>query len=242
VPLLRACFSGGAPLDPALKRRFEERFGVTLQNGYGLTEASPTIAHTRLDAPRSDCSVGPLLPGVHARLVDARHHDGRDAPVDEAGELWVRGSNVMLGYYRNEALTAATVDAEGWLNTGDLARFGSDGALAIVGRTKELIIRSGFNVYPAEVEAVLNAHPAILLSAVVGRAVVGNEEVVAFVELRPGARTDADELAAHTRALLAPYKQPAEIRIVESLPIAANGKVLKHRLSETIAHAAVTPS
>jgi len=242
VPLLRACFSGGAPLDPVLKRRFEERFAVTLQNGYGLTEASPTIAHTRLDAPRGDCAVGPLLPGVEARLVDARHHDGRDAPADEAGELWVRGPNVMLGYYRNEALTAATVDAEGWLNTGDLARFDPDGALMIVGRTKELIIRSGFNVYPAEVEAVLNAHPAILLSAVVGRAVTGNEEVVAFVQLRPGARTNADALAAHARALLAPYKQPAEIRIVESLPVAANGKVLKHRLSEGISRAVATPS
>jgi len=241
VPHLRACFSGGAPLDPALKRRFEQRFAVPLHNGYGLTEASPTIAHTRLDAPRSDCAVGPLLPGVEARLVDARHRDGRDAPAGEAGELWVRGPNVMLGYYRNEALTAATIDADGWLNTGDLACFDGDGALTIVGRTKELIIRSGFNVYPAEVEAVLNAHPAIMHSAVIGRAVTGNEEVVAFVELRPGARTDASELAAHARGLLAPYKQPAEIRIVESLPVAANGKVLKHRLAEAFSRAIVTP-
>ena len=233
APRLRACFSGGAPLDAALKRRFEERFGVTLQNGYGLTEAAPTIAHTRLDSPRADCAVGPLLPGVEARLVDPRARDGRDALEGEPGELWVRGPNVMLGYYRNAALTAATVDAAGWLNTGDLARCDPDGTLSIVGRTKELIIRSGFNVYPVEVEAVLNAHPSILHSAVVGRAVEGNEEVVAFVELRPGASASTAELALHARALLAPYKQPAEIRIVDALPVAANGKVLKHRLAES---------
>ncbi len=171
--------------------------------------------------------------GVEARLVDPRARDGRDAPEGEPGELWVRGPNVMLGYYRNAALTAATVDAAGWLNTGDLARCDADGTLSIVGRTKELIIRSGFNVYPAEIEAVLNAHPSILLSAVVGRAVDGNEEVVAFVELRPGASASAAELALHARALLAPYKQPAEIRIVDALPVAANGKVLKHRLAES---------
>ncbi|MEP6942493.1 MAG: class I adenylate-forming enzyme family protein [Betaproteobacteria bacterium] len=237
APRLRACFSGGAPLDAALKRRFEQRFGVTLHNGYGLTEASPTIAHTRLDSPRADCAVGPLLPGVEARLVDPRAHDRCDAPEGEPGELWVRGPNVMLGYYRNAALSAATIDADGWLNTGDLAHCDTDGTLRIVGRTKELIIRSGFNVYPAEVEAVLNAHPAILLSAVVGRAVDGNEEVVAFVELRPGCRASPTELATHARSMLAPYKQPAEIRIVDALPVAANGKVLKHRLAQHVARA-----
>lgn len=237
APRLRACFSGGAPLDPALKRRFEQTLGVTLHNGYGLTEASPTIAHTRLDAPRRDCAVGPLLPGVEARLVDARQRDGRDAVDGGPGELWVRGPNVMLGYYRNAALTAATVDGDGWLNTGDLAQCDADGSLAIVGRTKELIIRSGFNVYPVEIEAVLNAHPAVLLSAVVGRAVPANEEVVAFVELRPGAQARSSELAGYLRPLLAPYKQPAEIHIMPALPVASNGKVLKHRLAESVARA-----
>ncbi len=239
APRLRACFSGGAPLDPALKRRFEQALGVTLHNGYGLTEASPTIAHTRLDAPRADCAVGPLLPGVEARLVDVRQRDARDAADGEPGELWIRGPNVMLGYYRNAALTAATVDHEGWLNTGDLAQFHDDGALVIVGRTKELIIRSGFNVYPVEIESVLNANPSILHSAVVGRVVPGNEEVVAFVELRPGAHATSAELAAYLRPLLAPYKQPVEIRIMASLPVAANGKVLKHRLVDNFAQAPV---
>jgi long-chain acyl-CoA synthetase len=231
-PRLRACFAGGSPLDASLKADVERALGVTLHNGYGLTEASPTIAHTRLDAPRSDCSVGRVLPGVELRLVDPRDEHRRDVAAGEAGELWVRGPNVMLGYYKNDALTARTIDAAGWLNTGDLARRDSDGALFIVGRTKELIIRSGFNVYPPEVEAVLNSHPAVTHSAVVGRTVPGNEEVVAFVELRPHARATPAELAAYLRPLLAPYKQPAEIRIVPTLPVAANGKVLKHRLTD----------
>ncbi len=133
---------------------------------------------------------------------------------------------------RTTALTARTIDPAGWLNTGDLARRESDGTLFIVGRTKELIIRSGFNVYPPEVEAVLNSHPSVTHSAVVGRTVPGNEEVIAFVELRPHTQATPAEIAAYLRPLLAPYKQPAEIRIVPTLPVAANGKVLKHRLTD----------
>jgi long-chain acyl-CoA synthetase len=230
-PRLRVCFAGGSPLDASLKARVERTLGVTLHNGYGLTEAAPTIAHTRLDAPRSDCSVGRVLPGVELRIVDPRDPDRHEVAVGESGELWVRGPNVMLGYYKNEALTAQTITAEGWLNTGDLARCDPDGTLFIVGRTKELIIRSGFNVYPPEVEAVLNSHPAITHSAVVGRTVPGNEEVIAFVELRPQTSATAVEIAAYLRPLLAPYKQPAEIHIVPRLPVAANGKVLKHQLA-----------
>ncbi len=232
APRLRACFAGGAPLDPALKASVERVLGVTLHNGYGLTEAAPTIAHTRLDEPRPDCSVGRALPGVELRFVDPHHPERGDVAAGDPGELWVRGPNVMRGYYRNEALTARTISAEGWLNTGDLARCDPDGALFIVGRTKELIIRSGFNVYPVEVEGVLNAHPAIMLSAVVGRAVPGNEEVIAFVELRPGTRASPEQIAMYLRPLLASYKQPAEIRVVPTLPVAANGKVLKHRLAD----------
>jgi long-chain acyl-CoA synthetase len=232
APRLRACFAGGSPLDASLKAKVERVLGVTLHNGYGLTEAAPTIAHTRLDAPRLDCSVGRVLPGVELRIVDPRDPDRRDVAADDAGELWVRGPNIMRGYYKNDELTARTVNAEGWLNTGDLARRDSEGTLFIVGRTKELIIRSGFNVYPPEVEAVLNSHPAITHSAVVGRVVPGNEEVIAFVELRPDTRATAAEIAAYLRPLLAPYKQPAEICIVPALPVAANGKVLKHRLAD----------
>jgi len=227
APRLRFLYAGGSPLDAALKAAVEARIGHPLHNGYGLTEASPTVTQTRLDLPRVDCSVGPPIPGVAIRLVDAQ---GRDVAADGIGELLVRGPNVMRGYYRNAELTAKTVDAGGWLHTGDLARAGGDGALTIVGRGKELIIRSGFNVHPAEVEAVLNAHPAVRQSAVVGREVPGNEEVVAFIELAEGAHATGADLGAFAAQHLAPYKRPAEIVILPGLPVSATGKILKQRL------------
>lgn len=228
APRLRGIFCGGSPLAPATKRRVEDAFGLTLHNGYGLTEAAPTIAHTRLEAPRADCSVGPALPGVELRVA-------------ANGELWVRGANVMRGYYRDPQATAAVLHADGWLATGDIARIDADGALHIEGRLKELIIRSGFNVHPEEVEAVLNAHPAVLQSAVVGREVEGNEEVVAFVELVEGAQASTAALAAHAAAALAPYKRPAEVILMAKLPAAASGKILKGRLRE-IARASARPA
>src|SRR5690606_12392023 len=131
-----------------------------------MTEAAPTIAQTRLDAPRRDISSGPAIPGVLIRRVTV---DGRDAAPDEVGEIWVHGPNVMKGYYRDPEQTAATLTDDGWLRTGDLGIQDAEGKLTIVGRSKELIIRSGFNVYPTEVEGAINAHPDVLQSAVVGR-------------------------------------------------------------------------
>ena len=231
APELRFIYAGGSPLDPALKRDVEACFGLTLNNGYGLTEAAPTISQTRLDENRTDCSVGRAIPHVELRIVD---HEGRDLPGGKAGELWIRGPNVMKGYYRNPSMTAEVINTDGWLNTGDLARMDTDGALFIVGRTKDLIIRSGFNVYPVEVEAVLNAHPDVTQSAVVGRDVEGNEEVVAFVERAPGARIDEAGLLAFAATSLAPYKRPAQCIFMSPLPAAANGKVLKHKLKEML--------
>ena len=225
---LRFLYAGGSPLDPVLKAQVETAFGVPLHNGYGMTESSPTISQTRLDAPRADTSVGPVIPGVEVRIVDA---GGQDVAPGEAGELWVRGPNVMKGYYKEPAMTAATMRDGGWLNTGDMARRDGDGALFIVGRTKELIIRSGFNVYPLEVETALNAHPGVAQSAVVGRAAAGgNEEVVAFVEAAPGTAPTVEELRAFLADRLSPYKCPSEIVIMDALPAAATGKILKGRL------------
>ncbi|WP_090528284.1 class I adenylate-forming enzyme family protein [Paraburkholderia sartisoli] len=229
APRLRFAYSGGSPLDAALKARVESVYGVTLHNGYGMTESSPTVSQTMLDAPCADVSVGQVIPGVEVRFVML---DGVEAARGEIGELWVRGPNVMLGYYRNPEQTHATVTEDGWLKTGDLAREEADGTLSIVGRSKELIIRSGFNVYPAEVEHVLNAHPDVVQSAVIGRAVEGNEEVVAFVELVAGARVTPAELIEWCGARLAPYKRPAEVRVLAALPAASTGKILKHRLRE----------
>ncbi|WP_075793160.1 class I adenylate-forming enzyme family protein [Massilia putida] len=231
---LRFAYAGGSPLDPVLKASVERLLGVPLHNGYGLSEAAPTVSQTRLDAPRADTSVGQPIPGVEARVVDKM---GRDLADGEAGELWVRGPNLMRGYYRDPAATNAALRPGGWLNTGDMARRDGDGALFIVGRTKELIIRSGFNVFPLEVETVLNAHPGVTQSAVVGRTVAdGDEEVIAFVQPDPRRPPPEAELRAWAAERLAPYKRPARIVMMDALPAAANGKVLKHVLKERAAN------
>jgi acyl-CoA synthetase (AMP-forming)/AMP-acid ligase II len=226
-PRLRALRAGGAPLALQLKRDVEAMLGLRLDNGYGMTEATPTIARLPDDPPCDDTSVGKPLPGIDVRIVD---RGGADVAAGDIGELWVRGENVMKGYYRDPRATAESLRGGGWLATGDLARSAPDGSIFIEGRLKELIIHSGFNVFPAEVEAVLNAHPAVSQSAVVGRDVDGNEEVVAFVELHPGAAATPAALARHAAAALAPYKRPAEIIVLPVLPAAPSGKVLKARL------------
>ncbi len=228
APKLRYMSAGGAPLDIAWKRRVEARFGTALNNGYGLTEASPTVAQTRIDAPRDDDSIGPPLPRVAIRIVGK---GGEDLPQGEVGELWVRGPNVMRGYFRDPGATSAAITPEGWLRTGDLARQDAGGNLFLVGRVKEMIIRSGFNVYPPEVETALNAHPGVVQSAVVGRRVDGNEEIVAFVEAAPGAAPAPSELAGFLTSRLAPYKRPQHILIVAQMPASATGKIQKHVLA-----------
>jgi acyl-CoA synthetase (AMP-forming)/AMP-acid ligase II len=227
APRLRYMSSGGAPLDLDWKRRIEARFGLALNNGYGLTEASPTVAQTRIGDPRDDDSIGPALPGLEIRFVDPQ---GEDVPEGEVGELWLRGPTVMKGYYRDPAATAAAITPDGWLRTGDLGRRAPDGNLFLVGRAKELIIRSGFNVYPPEVETALNAHPDVVQSAVVGRRVSGNEEVVAFVETMPGSTVDGGTLKTFVGERLAAYKRPQHVFVVERMPASQTGKVQKHML------------
>jgi len=139
----------------------------------------------------------------------------------------------MLGYYRAPDLTAKAIDSDGWFNTGDLAR--ADGeCFFIVGRTKEMIIRSGFNVYPAEVEAVLSSHDAVVQSAVVGRSADGNEEVVAFVQLLKGSNVTPSELMAFAGKQLTSYKRPSQIIVLDALPATSTGKILKHKLAESL--------
>jgi long-chain acyl-CoA synthetase len=227
---LRLIAVAGAPLDLDLKSRVEQELGLALSNGYGITECSPGISGVRFDAPRADQAVGTLLPGIEARI---RTLDGIPVAKGEVGELHVRGRNVMRGYYRAPDLTAKAIDSEGWFNTGDLARFDGD-CLYIVGRTKEMIIRSGFNVYPAEVEAILNSHEAVVQSAVVGRAVEGNEEIVAFVQLMRGSPVKPADLMAFINPQLTSYKRPSEIIVLDALPATSTGKILKHKLAESL--------
>jgi long-chain acyl-CoA synthetase len=232
APRLRYLSAGGAPLSLPLKQRIEALWGIPLNNGYGLTEAAPTISSTRIEAPADDDSTGPALPGIATRIVEPA--SGRDLPLDQVGELWVRGPNVMKGYYRDPAQTATVITEDGWLRTGDLARIDRRHEIYIVGRLKELIIRSGFNVYPPEVEAALNAHPDVALSAVVGQARDGNEEVVAFIQPVAGRKLEEAELRALVVERLAPYKRPGRYIFMDRLPATPAGKVLKAKLSESL--------
>jgi long-chain acyl-CoA synthetase len=232
-PSLRIISSAGAPLQPAVKSAVEEFFGMVLHNGYGVTECSPNIASTRVETPRSDLSVGKIMPGIEIQLVSA---EGGHVSDGDVGELWVRGPNIMKGYYRAPEETAAAVNSDGWFNTRDLAKLEGD-HLFIVGRTKDLIVRFGLNVYPAEVEAVLNAHPAVLRSAVIGRAVLGaegGEDVIAFAQLRPGVTASETDLTKYVTQQLAPYKRPSQIFFVPEMPLTPTGKVAKGELNKLV--------
>lgn len=226
-PALRLISSAGAPLDAATKANTERTFGQTLHNGYGITECSPTITLTSLDVPRSDCAIGRVLPGIETRLVDV---DGNDAAAGETGELWIRSAGVMKGYYNGAEETAQALTEDGWFKSGDLARF-DDGNLFIVGRAKDLIIRFGFNVYPAEVEGVLNGFAGVARSAVIGVKSGDSEDVIAFVQPSPGSALTEAALADHAAANLAPYKRPSKITLIDALPMSPAGKVLKSELA-----------
>ncbi|WP_420404525.1 class I adenylate-forming enzyme family protein [Nisaea sp.] len=230
APKLRYLSAGGAPLDLAIKARVEEMWNQPLHNGYGLTETSPTVTTTRMEAPATDETVGPVLPGIECRIAD--QVSGLPRTGGEVGEIWVRGANVMKGYYRDPEQTAKVMTSDGWFKTGDLGRIDEDGNLYVVGRLKELIIRSGFNVYPAEVEGALAAHPDVALSAVVGRSSGDNEEVVAFVQPIAGRNIDRDALESYMRANLAPYKCPSHYVFLAALPATATGKILKAQLKQ----------
>lgn len=226
---MRFMGAGGAPIDTTVKRNTERLFGVVLQNGYGLTEAA-SICWTRFGEDYDDDSVGRPLPGMELKILD---DNGNDIADDSAGELWARGPNVMRGYFRNPDMTEKVLTPDGWLNTQDLAKRARDGRIYIVGRKKDVIIRSGFKVNPLEVETILNRHHSIAHSAVIGRKADGNnEDVVAFVELVQPLSALPDDLEQHLRNALSAYKYPNEIIILPSLPLAPNGKVLKNKLLE----------
>tara|TARA_R110000868_G_scaffold206903_1_gene455848 strand:+ start:117 stop:1670 length:1554 start_codon:yes stop_codon:yes gene_type:complete len=230
APKLRYLSAGGAPLDLTIKTKIEAMWKQPLHNGYGLTETAPTVTTTRMDNPATDDTVGPAIPGVDFRIAD--RDTGLPKATGEVGEIWVRGPNVMKGYYRDPAQTADVITGDGWFRSGDLGREDADGNLYVVGRLKELIIRSGFNVYPAEVEGVLAQHPDIALSAVVGRVAGDNEEVIAFVQPIAGRTIGEEALKAHMRANLAPYKCPSHYVFLQALPATATGKILKAQLKQ----------
>jgi acyl-CoA synthetase (AMP-forming)/AMP-acid ligase II len=234
-PSLRYLYTGAAPLDMALKREIERRFGLPLHHGYGLSEYAGSVCLVPLGEQRNDTAAGYPVEGGEVRIVG---EDGSALPDGERGEIWIRGTGLMPGYFRDPEATAAVMRAGGWYTSGDIGFIGPDGALHVVGRLKEMIIRSGFNVYPGEVEAVLHDFPGIRRAAVVGRKQRdGNEEVLAFVETDAGVQIDLQALDSHLSARLAPYKRPARVIRLDSLPMTLSGKVLKRSLLEHYAAA-----
>ena len=227
---LRYVSSGAAPLDPAWKRKAEAFYGVALQNGYGMTETTAGVSITQSAPGDPDTSTGPALPGVDLRIDESVPGGG-----DGAGEVLVRGPNIMKGYFRNPDATAAALSPDGWLRTGDLGRIDEKARLHILGRSKELIIHGGFNVYPPEVEAALNDHPQVIQSAVIGRMEEGDEKVLAFVQVAEGCDLTPEALRAFVAERLVGYKRPERIILATSLPAAPTGKILKHRLLDAFA-------
>jgi long-chain acyl-CoA synthetase len=211
--------------------QFEKQSGAMLYEGYGLTEASPTTHSTPTLAKRKIGSIGLPYPSTECKIVDLETGT-REVPLGEDGELCVRGPQVMKGYWNRPDETAIAL-RDGWLYTGDVARMDEDGFFYIVQRKKDMIIVSGFNVYPNEVEDVLFAHPAVAEAAVIGVPDgYRGEAVKAFVVTKDNAGVTADELIEHCRANLAKYKVPSSINLVDKLPKSAVGKVLRRELRE----------
>ncbi|NLU75776.1 long-chain fatty acid--CoA ligase [Streptomyces sp. HNM0575] len=223
---LRLVVCGAAPMPAELIGRFEQRYGVPVVEGYGLSEGTCASTLNPVAGPRKPGTVGRPLPGQRVELMDPQGQLMTDGP----GEVVIKGPNVMRGYLGRAEETAATI-TDGWLHTGDVGRFDDDGYLVLVDRIKDLIIRGGENLYPKEIENALHAHPAVLEAAVVGAPdpVLG-EVPVAVVALYPEARATAEELAAHCRERLAKVKIPARITLVDALPKNPVGKIDKPAL------------
>jgi long-chain acyl-CoA synthetase len=224
---VRLALSGADRLPEATYERIRQRFGVRIREGYGLTEASPTVTSSLgTDAPPG--SIGRPLPGIELRVVDA---DGDDVLVDDPGEILVRGPNVFHGYWGDPEATARALTESGWLRTGDLAVVDDEGTLRIVDRAKDLIIVSGFNVHPAEVEAVIGEFPGVAEVGVVGGPDARSGETIkAFVVLDAGVTPDAPALLAHCAHEMARYKCPSAIEFVSAMPHGVSGKLLRRQL------------
>lgn len=226
---VRIAVSGAAPLPGRVLEAFRDRFGITIWEGYGLTETAPAVTTNALGEEAKADSIGLVLPGVEVRLVDEH---GDDVEEGDPGELVVRGPNVFAGYWRKPVETEAAF-RDGWFRTGDVAYRDDDGYLFIVDRSKDLIIVSGFNVFPKEVEDVVAAHPKVAECAVIGVPDERTGEAVqALVVLRPGETATEEEILEHCRRSLARFKCPRRVEFVEALPHHVTGKVARRLLRE----------
>ncbi|HEY8722089.1 long-chain fatty acid--CoA ligase [Pengzhenrongella sp.] len=228
---LRIAVSGGAALPVEVHKNFERRFGVTILEGYGLSETSPVASFSRYGEPARAGSIGVPIPGVQMKLIDpVGWSEIKDSP-EAIGEIAIKGHNVMKGYFNRPDASVEAIQ-DGWFRTGDLARRDEDGWYYIVDRSKDMIIRNGYNVYPREIEEVLLTHPAVSLAAVIGVPDESHgEEIKAYVILEKNASVTPDELIAWGHEQMASYKYPRMVKIVESLPTTATGKILKRKLT-----------
>jgi long-chain acyl-CoA synthetase len=227
---IESFLSGSAALPVEVLHRFETLTGGKVMEGYGLSEAAPVTHSNPREGTRKPGSVGIPMPDIECKIVDLETGTREVAP-GEPGELCVRGPNLMDGYWRRPDETALVL-RDGWLHTGDIVRMDDDGYFFVVDRKKEMIVVSGFKVYPREVDEILYAHPAVLEAAAVGVPHPSKGEVVkAFVVLRPGASATAQEILAHCRAQLAPYKVPVDVVFRDDLPKTLIGKVLRRQLA-----------
>ena len=230
---LRTCVSGGAALPVQVLSDFEKAFGCAVLEGYGLSESSPAAAFNHPKRERKAGSIGTPIEGVEMRVVDL---DGVEVPQGQTGEIQIRGHNVMKGYWNLPDATKATITEDGWLNTGDVGRIDEDGYFYIVDRTKDMIIRGGYNVYPREIEEVLYEHPAVAEAAVIGipHDSLG-EEVGAAVALKKDAleegKVTPEELRDYVKARVAAYKYPRQVWLVDALPKGPTGKVQKRDIT-----------
>lgn len=215
VRSLNLCVTGGSPMPADFLPVFENKFGIRLLEGYGLTEASPVCSFNRPDILTKPGSIGLPIQGVDIKIVD---DDGRELPRNAIGELIVKGDNVMKGYYNNEAATASVI-RDGWLHTGDLGRMDEDGYIFLTGLKKRMIITSGFNVYPREVETVLKMHPAVKAVSISGKEDMMRGEIVkASIVLKEGQSVDEKEIIRYCKIYLSSYKVPREVEFVQEIP------------------------
>jgi acyl-CoA synthetase (AMP-forming)/AMP-acid ligase II len=230
-PGLRLCVSAGAIMPATLNREFEEHLGVKLLDGYGITETSTMVTMNWPSGVRVMGSCGIPVPGLAVRVVDAA---GRDVAPGAEGELIVHGPNVMPGYHNKPEETRNAL-RDGWYHTGDLAKHDENGFLTITGRLKELIIRGGQNITPAEIEEVVNAYAAVLDCAVVGIAHEHLGEVPAlFIVPRPGQIIESEEVLAHCRAQLSAYKIPHVVQLIAEIPRTGSGKIIRYKLKDML--------
>jgi fatty-acyl-CoA synthase len=225
---------GGSPVMQATFENFQRTLGLKqLMSTYGMTENTISTSFNRLTDPLEVCcqNRAPILGPSEVKIIDPV--SGSEQPRGEVGEIWCRGETVMLGYYKNPEATQATITPEGWLKTGDLGRFDSEGFLSVTGRLKEMYKTGGTNVYPAEIEQLLIQHPAIALVAIVGVPDLRLDEVgFAFVQTHPNQQITHAELRAFCKGKLADYKVPRYLKILAAIPRTTTGKIQRSALLE----------